>query len=728
MGLFGALVVRPANAPGQAYGRTDTSYDDEVLLVLSEVDPALNGRSPPSAFDLRNFAPKYFLINGKAHPAPEAIMVPAGQRLLLRYVNAGMEPRSMALLGSSQVVLATGGNLRLHPFAVVADSIPPGQSADALVTIPAATPSGTRFPLYDGGLSLHNNRSDPALGLGGMLTYIETSAGGAGSPGAPVTSGLLVSPTSTNGSVPLTVTAAVAAGGAGVTIAAAEYRVDAGGPAYPMAASDGQFDSAGEAVTGTITTATLATLAPGDHTVFVRGRDSSGAWGAAASAGFHLDDAQGPASSGLTVTPNPAGATAVAVHATGDDRATGGANVVAGEYAVDGTCPTLPAPCAMSIGAPSSVVSLDATIPAATVAILAEGPRQVSVRARDALGNWGGWATPVPLVVDRAGPVVSTAPVAAPNPNYGTLPLSAGNPVVRVTAGFTDAASPIAAAEGFLDTLGVAGTGFPLLPTDGSFNATTEAAFGDIPLTTVRQLSPGGHPVYVRARDASGNWGAAASTILTIIPDAIFADGFESGVLPGAWTSRSTTTASRLSVTTTAALVGTYGLQALGNNTNYVQYDFGTAANPASRTFDARFSFQPNATPSSGKDILVAATDGTFGTPTFRVRFRRSNGQPQVQIQVGAATGNATWTNVNASSSNVVEVVWRAAGSGVAGAGSLDLRVNGVLAQTLPTSSTNPVGAFRLGSVTTGAGTNGSSRMYFDAFAAKRSPTPLLGP
>ena len=41
MGLYGALVVRPATA-GQAYDDAATAFDDEAVLVLSEIDPALN--------------------------------------------------------------------------------------------------------------------------------------------------------------------------------------------------------------------------------------------------------------------------------------------------------------------------------------------------------------------------------------------------------------------------------------------------------------------------------------------------------------------------------------------------------------------------------------------------------------------------------------------------------------------------------------------------------------
>jgi hypothetical protein len=55
---------------------------------------------------------------------------------------------------------------------------------------------------------------------------------------------------------------------------------------------------------------------------------------------------------------------------------------------------------------------------------------------------------------------------------------------------------------------------------------------------------------------------------------------------------------------------------------------------------------------------------------------------------------------------------------------SLELYVNGVLSQTL-TAGAGSIGAVRLGSVTSG----GSSTLeLFDAFASKRTVSPLFGP
>ena len=55
---------------------------------------------------------------------------------------------------------------------------------------------------------------------------------------------------------------------------------------------------------------------------------------------------------------------------------------------------------------------------------------------------------------------------------------------------------------------------------------------------------------------------------------------------------------------------------------------------------------------------------------------------------------------------------------------TLQLYVNGTLSQTL-TAGAGSVGAVRLGSLTS---TGNAAGLYFDAFASKRSASPLIGP
>jgi hypothetical protein len=196
--------------------------------------------------------------------------------------------------------------------------------------------------------------------------------------------------------------------------------------------------------------------------------------------------------------------------ATGNDTTSGNSNVTAAEYWVDAGVHT-----AMTgAGSPAPIRTFTATIPAG----LSMGPHTVSVRSQDAFGNWGSAATITLQVTDTVAPVTSGVS-ASPNPNNGGQGYNTSVPAVRVFASFSDVAtgnSNIAAAEGFLDTVGATGTGFVFVASDGSFNSPSETGFGDIPLAVIGGLSQGNHTIYVHAKDAAGNWGAMSTTILVI--------------------------------------------------------------------------------------------------------------------------------------------------------------------------------------------------------------------
>ena len=185
MGLYGALVLRPSTA-GRAYEAAGTAYDVEAPLVLSAVDPAFNGVGQPAgynpmSFNMYAYRPTYWLINGKAYPdtAP-GITAAAGQRVLLRYVNAGFDNVAMALLGARERVVARDALTLNHPFDAVVETIPAGGTEDAIVTVPAGpAPSANGFPLYNRQLHLTNGAQSgtgptPRTG-GGMLTFIHPS-------------------------------------------------------------------------------------------------------------------------------------------------------------------------------------------------------------------------------------------------------------------------------------------------------------------------------------------------------------------------------------------------------------------------------------------------------------------------------------------------------------------------------------------------------------------------
>jgi FtsP/CotA-like multicopper oxidase with cupredoxin domain len=510
MGLYGALVVRPATA-GQAYDDPATAYEDEAVLVLSEIDPALNAN--PAGFDMRNYQPRYRLINGVAYPDTAEIAIAAvGDRVLLRYVNAGLEPHSMGLLGLHQTVIANDGSPLLYSHTVVADTLAPGETQDTIATIPLTAASGSKFALYDASLLLRNSS---AAGAGGMLTFLALGGALPGGDG-PITSAVTVGPSPTNGTVDVTLSATITAG-TGLNVTAAEYFVDAtgaDGAGCPFTVASANMVN----VSATIPTSgatspcvDLATLTSGSHTFYVHGQDDATTpqWGPFSSAVLNLDKA-GPATSGLTLAPNPSnGSTDVALSGTASDSATGGSNIAAAEYTIDGGLAV-----GMNVNAASPIANITASIPAATIAALTDGPHVISVRSQDALGNWGDPAT-INLIVDTNGPTTSGV-TATPNPTNGMIGFNSSTAAVRVTAAFADTLSKISAGEGFIDTVGADGTGFIFLPSDGAFNSLSESGYVDIPLTTINALGEGTYPIYVHGKDAAGNWGTTNSVSLVV--------------------------------------------------------------------------------------------------------------------------------------------------------------------------------------------------------------------
>jgi FtsP/CotA-like multicopper oxidase with cupredoxin domain len=167
MGLYGSLVVNAGTA-NVAYG---SSFDLQQVVVLSEVDPAFS--AAPDSFDMNNWAPKFWLINGQAYPDTPAIDASAGQTLLLRYLNAGDDHSTMTLLGLHQRLIARDAYALANPFSVVAETMPASQTIDALVTVPGSAAVGTKYPLYNRNLHLTNGTFGGSnYNPGGMMTFI----------------------------------------------------------------------------------------------------------------------------------------------------------------------------------------------------------------------------------------------------------------------------------------------------------------------------------------------------------------------------------------------------------------------------------------------------------------------------------------------------------------------------------------------------------------------------
>ncbi|MHB8891132.1 MAG: multicopper oxidase domain-containing protein [Candidatus Limnocylindrales bacterium] len=507
MGLYGALVVRPTGAPFQANGNPATTFADESLVILGEIDPALNGSATPWTYDLRGFAPKWFLVNGAPYsPSAPPITTTGGNSLLLRYVNAGIQHHSMGVLGLHQRVVAADGSALPFPRTMVAETLAPGQSADVLVSIPVTAATSTKYPIYDASMLMNNSTAN---GIGGMTALLSAAGAPAGDTVGPITSGIALTAAGSGTYTLTAVTDETTTGGA--NIAAAEYRVDSTtATAVAMSAADLAFDEVTEPVTTFPSVIDATGWTSGAHTVYVRGRDLLNNWGPFASTTITLDTS-GPTVSGLTLTlASPGG---IALAGTASDVATGNSNVVDAEYFIDATG-TNGTGAAMAVNHQAPIASITATIPDGTTGV-------VYVHALDAAGNWGTYAQ-ITLGDDSTGPattVVGPGLGASPNPTNGRIGVNSSTQAVRITASFSDAGlgdGQIAAGEGFIDTPGSNGGGFQFVASDGIFNAVTETGLADIPLTTITLLSDGPHAILVHGKDAAGNWGTLVSLTLTV--------------------------------------------------------------------------------------------------------------------------------------------------------------------------------------------------------------------
>ena len=71
----------------------------------------------------------------------------------------------------------------------------------------------------------------------------------------------------------------------------------------------------------------------------------------------------------------------------------------------------------------------------------------------------------------------------------------------------------IAAAEYFIGSLGVDGTGIPMSASDGAFDSAAEKITARVP---IEDLTTGSHTLYVHGMDSQGNWGNATSVVLDV--------------------------------------------------------------------------------------------------------------------------------------------------------------------------------------------------------------------
>jgi hypothetical protein len=737
MGLAGALIVRPAGftaATASDLGPTavpSSTFNDEAVLVLGDLDPAFAAN--PLTFDLRNFNATYRTINGKVYPGTDQIPTAVNNKVLLRYLNAGLGNHSMGVAGLRQSVIASD-SYSGSGMALVADQIAPGETEDMLVTVPAEG----NYTIADAGAELDTagltTGTTQQLAFGGMMTLLGTSV----TPPLTDTIGpksdiTAMTPNPAKVTTPVTLTTSFtdpAAGGPNA-VTAAEVLID--GQATTVApgtsalaltpTSTGTGTASG---TFTLSSAVLGTLTQGKHRIYVRAMDSVGNWGALTSAVLNLT-VTGASTINVSLTPTPTdGHADVVISATGDDSALGG-TVDQARFTVDATGTFT----AMTVASPGSAISAETgVLPAAVVQTLTEGTHTIWVQTHDSAGFWGPLAS-VSLVYDKTAPS-SSAVAVSPSTTDGTV----GDPVdptsLKVTGTFTDVSagaptSNIVAAEGYFPpmagaiqstTMPANGTGFTFVASDGSFDQSTETAYGLIPLSELTAYPDGTFQVYVHGKDAAGNWGPWNPTSFTI-KRGLFSDGFEAGTL-AAWTGGTvpTVAGTRLTVNAAAKNTGSYGLAVTGSAKTAATVAT-PAITPAATGYHARFSFNPHSvTTTSGRTGIFTGLSGT--AEAFQVQYQRGTTSAAAQVRLYFPLTGATtaWVTIGTTAWSSIQVDW-ATGTKA----TLTLTVNGAATSlTNRNTSTLKISSAKLGFLDATQNVVGTA--WFDNFLSSLNPLP----
>ncbi len=205
MGLYGLLRRNaPATStaarvayPGAASAPDQYAYDNEISLLLSEVAPDLHAAVAGGTFSgsTLRYDPRFFRVHRYAAtlptlpatgaaaapieftdgPARGVLGITAGQRQLVRVVNAGIQSRALTLLDGHWYLIAQDGNVFPYPREQVTAHLAAAQSADLWFTptLPAGT-TAQRMLMFDRRLALSNNDGNA---VGGMLVRLSVTSG-----------------------------------------------------------------------------------------------------------------------------------------------------------------------------------------------------------------------------------------------------------------------------------------------------------------------------------------------------------------------------------------------------------------------------------------------------------------------------------------------------------------------------------------------------------------------
>lgn len=204
MGLYGGLVVRPGDYDPvnnkTAYGAgTDTDFDREYLLITGEIDPDLHQAvEEGKPYLISKFKPRYWTLNGRCapdtmlmdnvdhlphQPYGSMIMAQPGEKVLIRYIGAGVDNHPLHPHGNHTRVVGLDGrllrngavDLSYHRFTVLVCS---GQTYDQIYRwdglgytpenpIPTILPNLRNMGIGDAGWTMWSG--SPYLGVKGDI-------------------------------------------------------------------------------------------------------------------------------------------------------------------------------------------------------------------------------------------------------------------------------------------------------------------------------------------------------------------------------------------------------------------------------------------------------------------------------------------------------------------------------------------------------------------------------
>jgi hypothetical protein len=285
--------------------------------------------------------------------------------------------------------IVTAGEYRLDGGAWVAGMTvsPTGSTVAGLsATIPAATIAGLSEGPHTVEVQAQDDLGNWSLVPGSITLNVDRTG--------PSVSGATLNPNTIDLNQPLPATVRL---DASVTdtlsnVANAEGFIDTvgdPGTGFALYPTDGLFNSLSENVYYNIPGAHFATLSPGEHRVYVVGKDAAGNWGPAGFATItivgQVADTTGPTVSNVAVSPNPTnGATSVILTATATDTQSNIAAVIW----FQGTTPPKKLTYMTAVDGIFDELSEDVITPI-NIRNWRPGTYVISVRARDAAGNWG---------------------------------------------------------------------------------------------------------------------------------------------------------------------------------------------------------------------------------------------------------------------------------------------------------------------------------------------------